>query len=161
MLGLIGKRIFSAIPSVIGVLVVTFLLTRALPGDPAAFFAGPAATQEAIEQVRHSLGLDKSLLQQFVVYLTDLAHGDLGNSVATGQSVLTEITTRLPASLELTLIALLVSVVIAVPLGVMAATKPGSLVDHACRIVTTAGVSLPAFFTGLLLIYVQIGRAHV
>src|SRR3546814_9555914 len=85
MLGLIGKRIFSAIPSVIGVLVVTFLLTRALPGDPAAFFAGPAATQEAIEQVRHSLGLDKSLLQQFVVYLTDLAHGDLGNSVATGQ----------------------------------------------------------------------------
>src|SRR3546814_13229628 len=55
------------------------------PGDPAAFFAGPAATQEAIEQVRHSLGLDKSLLQQFVVYLTDLAHGDLGNSVATGQ----------------------------------------------------------------------------
>lgn len=162
MLGLIGKRIISAIPSVIGVLVVTFLLTRALPGDPAAFFAGPAATQEAIEQIRHSLGLDKSLLQQFVVYLTDLAHGDLGNSVATGQSVLAEITTRLPASLELTLIALIVSVAIAVPLGVMAATKPGSLVDHACRIVTTAGVSLPAFFTGLLLIYIlyyQLGLA--
>jgi peptide/nickel transport system permease protein len=162
MLGLIGKRIISAIPSVIGVLIVTFLLTRALPGDPAAFFAGPAATREAIEQIRHSLGLDKSLLQQFVVYLGDLAHGNLGNSVATGQPVLTEIVTRLPASLELTLLGLIVSVAIAVPLGVMAATRPGSLVDHACRIVTTAGVSLPAFFTGLLLVYVfyyQLGLA--
>jgi len=154
MLRLIGKRLLGAVPSVIGVLVVTFLLTRALPGDPAAFFAGPAATPQAIEEVRKSLGLDKSLPEQFVVYLKDLARGDLGNSVATGQPVTTEIRTRLPASLELTLYGLLVSVLIAVPLGVLAATRPGSWIDHTCRVLTTAGVSLPAFFTGLLLVYV-------
>lgn len=154
MLRLIGKRLVGAVPSVIGVLIVTFLLTRALPGDPAVFFAGPAATQQAIEEVRKSLGLDKSLPEQFVVYLKDLARGNLGNSVATGQPVLTEIRIRLPASLELTLYGLLVSVLIAVPLGVLAATRPGSWIDHACRVVTTAGVSLPAFFTGLLLVYV-------
>lgn len=162
MLGLIGQRILGAIPSVIGVVIVTFVLTRALPGDPAAYFAGPAATAEAIEEVRRSLGLDKTLPEQFVVYLRELAEGNLGNSVATGQPVLTEIVTRLPASLELTLLGLLVSVLVAVPLGVMAATRPGSLVDHACRVVTTAGVSLPAFFTGLLLVYVlyyQLGWA--
>lgn len=162
MLGLIGKRIMTAIPSVIGVVIVTFLLTRALPGDPAAYFAGPAATPEAIAEVRKSLGLDKNLMEQFVIYLKELAQGDLGNSIATGQPVLTEIVTRLPASLELTLLGLLVSVLVAVPLGVLAATRPGSLVDHACRVVTTAGVSLPAFFTGLLLVYVlyyQLGWA--
>lgn len=162
MLGLIGKRIMTAIPSVIGVVIVTFLLTRALPGDPAAYFAGPAATPEAIAEVRKSLGLDKNLMEQFAIYLKELAQGDLGNSIATGQPVLTEIVTRLPASLELTLLGLLVSVLVAVPLGVLAATRPGSLVDHACRVVTTAGVSLPAFFTGLLLVYVlyyQLGWA--
>lgn len=83
MLGLIGQRILSAIPSVIGVVIVTFVLTRALPGDPAAYFAGPAATAEAIEEVRRSLGLDKTLPEQFVVYLRELAEGNLGNSVAT------------------------------------------------------------------------------
>lgn len=161
MLALIGRRIVSAIPSVIGVLVVTFLLTRALPGDPAAYFAGPAATPQAIEEVRRALGLDKTLLEQFVVYLKDLARGNLGNSIATGQPVLTEIATRLPASLELTLLGLIVSVLIAVPLGIAAATKPGSAVDHACRVVTTAGVSLPAFFTGLLLIYLLYYRLGI
>ncbi|WP_341911213.1 ABC transporter permease [Ferrovibrio terrae] len=154
MLRLIGKRLVGALPSVIGVLIVTFLLTRALPGDPAAFFAGPAATPQAIEEVRRALGLDKTLPEQFVVYLKDLSQGNLGNSIATGQPVLTEIRTRLPASLELTLYGLLVSVLIAVPLGVLAATRPGSWIDHLCRVMTTAGVSLPAFFTGLLLVYV-------
>lgn len=162
MLRLIGKRLVSAIPSIIGVLVVTFLLTRALPGDPAVYFAGPAASQEAIEQIRKSLGLDKSLPEQFLVYIADLARGDLGNSIATGRPVLVEVTTRLPASLELTLLGLIVSVAIAVPLGVAAATRPGSWIDHGCRLITTAGVSLPAFFSGLLLIYVlyyQLGWA--
>lgn len=154
MLLLIGKRLLSAIPSVIGVLVVTFLLTRALPGDPAAYFAGPAATPQAIAEIRKSLGLDKSLPEQFVVYVKDLARGDLGNSIATGRPVLEEVRSRLPASLELTLLGLVVSVGIAVPLGVLAATRPGSWIDHSCRVITTAGVSLPAFFTGLLLIYV-------
>lgn len=148
------KRVLAAIPSLIGVVIVTFLLTRALPGDPAAYFAGPAATKEAIEQIRATLGLDQPLIVQFFHYVTDLAHGDLGKSLTTGQPVADEIRARLPASAELTLLGLIVSMAIAIPLGIMAATRPGSFIDHTCRIVTTAGVSLPVFFTGLILVYV-------
>src|SRR4051794_30223744 len=154
MLGMILKRAMFAVPSLIGVVIVTFLLTRALPGDPAAYFAGPAATKEAIEQIRMKLGLDKPLIVQFGSYVNDLAHGDLGNSLTTGQPVGKEIKSRLPASAELTLLGLIVSVAIALPLGIFAATNPNSLIDHACRVVTTAGVSLPVFFTGLILVYV-------
>jgi dipeptide transport system permease protein len=154
MLMMILKRMMMAVPSLIGVVIVTFLLTRALPGDPAAYFAGPAATTEAIQQIRVKLGLDKPLYIQFVRYVDDLAHGDLGNSLTTGQPVGQEIKTRLPASAELTLLGLIVSVMIAVPLGILAATRPNSLIDHACRVIATAGVSLPVFFTGLILIYV-------
>src|SRR3954467_8929516 len=99
MLTMIGKRLLFAIPNLIGVVIITFLLTRALPGDPAAFFAGAAATQEAIEEVRKNLGLDRDLVTQFGFYLRDLAHGDLGMSHTTGQPVLKEIMTRLPASI--------------------------------------------------------------
>jgi ABC-type dipeptide/oligopeptide/nickel transport system permease component len=154
MLGMVLKRLALAIPSLIGVVIVTFVLTRALPGDAAAYFAGPAATAEAIEQVRVRLGLDKPLPAQFVDYVASLSRGDLGTSLTTGQPVLTEIRTRLPASAELTLVGLIVAMGAAVPLGILAALRPGSLVDHACRIVATAGVSLPVFFTGLILVYV-------
>src|SRR5271163_1256357 len=154
MLTMIGKRLMFAIPSLIGVVIVTFLLTRALPGDPAAYFAGPAADKAAVEQIRKKLGLDKPLIEQFFRYSIDLAHGDFGNSLTTGQPVATEIRNRLPASAELTLLGLLVSIVIALPLGVLAATRPGSWIDHLCRVTTTAGVSLPVFFTGLVLVYV-------
>ena len=154
MLMMILRRMMMAVPSLIGVVIVTFLLTRALPGDPAAYFAGPAATTEAIQQIRVKLGLDKPLYIQFVRYVEDLAHGDLGNSLTTGQPVGQEIKTRLPASAELTLLGLIVSVLIAVPLGILAATRPNSLIDHSCRVIATAGVSLPVFFTGLILIYV-------
>src|SRR2546423_5255156 len=154
MLRMLAKRMLIAVPSLVGVVIVTFLLTRALPGDPAVYFAGPAATKEAIEQIRVKLGLDKSLPEQFVRYVGDLARGDLGASLTTGQPVLAEIKSRLPASAELTLLGLLVSMAIALPLGVLAATRQGSLIDHFCRVVTTAGVSLPVFFTGLVLVYV-------
>ena len=154
MLNLILRRLAGAIPSVIGVVVVTFVLTRALPGDPAAFFAGPAATTEAVEEVRRALGLDRSLIVQFGYYLRDLAQGNLGNSLSTGQPVARELVTRLPASLELTLLGLLFAAIVAIPLGVLAATRPGSWIDHLCRLATTAGVSLPTFFTGLFLAYI-------
>src|SRR5271165_4870739 len=121
-----------AVPSLIGVVIVTFLLTRALPGDPAAYCAGPAATEQSIAEVRAKLGLDKPLPQQFLRYVSDLAHGDLGTSLTTGQPVVTEIRNRLPASAELTLLGLIGSIVIALPLGILAATKPNSLLDHAC-----------------------------
>lgn len=154
MLKVIGKRLLGALPNLAGVVVITFLLTRALPGDPAAYFAGGAATQEAIEQVRAQLGLDKPLPEQFFRYLADLARGDLGTSLTTGQPVLHELLTRLPASIEMVLLALALACVVALPLGVLAATRPGSWIDQLCRIVTTAGVSLPTFFTGLVLAYV-------
>jgi peptide/nickel transport system permease protein len=154
MLLMILKRMLIAVPSLIGVVIVTFLLTRALPGDPAAYFAGPAATKEAIEQIRVKLGFDQPLYVQFGRYVADLAQGDLGNSLTTGQPVGHEIKTRLPASAELTLLGLIVSMLIAVPLGILAATRPNSPIDHICRIVSTAGVSLPVFFTGLILVYV-------
>jgi dipeptide transport system permease protein len=154
MLTQIAKRFATAIPSVVGVIVVTFLLTHVLPGDTAAYFAGPAATPKAIEQVRHQLGLDRPLRVQFLHYVVDLGHGDLGTSLTTGQPVATEIANRLPASAELILTALVLSIAIAVPLGIVAALKEGSVIDHACRIIATTGVSLPVFFTGLLLVYV-------
>jgi len=156
------KRLLVAVPSLIGVVIVTFLLTRALPGDPAAYFAGPAATPQAIQEIRVKLGLDRPLIVQFGHYVDDLAHGNLGTSLTTGQPVASELRNRLPASAELTLLGLIVSIIIAVPLGILAATKPNSLLDHACRIVATAGVSLPVFFTGLILVYVfyyQLGWA--
>ncbi|MBS8259546.1 ABC transporter permease [Roseibium polysiphoniae] len=150
----IGLRIAQAIPVIFGVIVVSFILTRALPGDPAVYFAGAAADEASIAEVRSALGLDKSLPAQFWIYLTDLASGDLGQSISTGQSVASDLATRLPASLELTLISLVLSCSIAIPLGILAATCPGSAVDHLCRVLVTAGVSLPTFFTGVVLIYV-------
>src|SRR5258708_6986390 len=151
---LIFRRLATALPSLVGVVVVTFLLTRALPGDPAAYFAGPAATAQAIEEIRHRLGLDRSLPAQFIDYIGGLAPRDLRTSLPTGPPVVSEILTRLPASAELTLLGLAFAVSIAIPLGIFAATRPGSWIDHLCRVIATAGVSLPTFFTGLLLVYV-------
>jgi peptide/nickel transport system permease protein len=148
------RRAGQAIPVLFGVILVTFLLTRALPGDPAVYFAGPAADERSIQQIREALGLDRPLFEQFFVYLGDLATGDLGMSISTGQPVAAELLRRLPASLELTVGALLLSLLIAVPMGVLAATRPGRPVDHLCRIVATAGVSLPTFFMGLALIFI-------
>lgn len=151
---IIARRVLQALPVLAGIVVVTFLLTRALPGDPAVYFAGPSADARSIAQVRKSLGLDRSLPEQLLVYAGQLARGDLGQSISTGQPVLDELVRRLPASLELTLAALLLSIGIAVPLGILAATRPDSWIDHLCRVLTTAGVSLPTFFTGLGLVYV-------
>lgn len=154
MLGLLARRLAAALPTLAGVVVVTFVMTRALPGDPAAYFAGPAATREAVEEIRRQLGLDQPLWVQFGAYLADLARGDLGVSITTGQPVLADIAQRLPASAELTLLGLLIAAGLGVPMGVAAALRPNSWVDHLCRVIATAGVSLPTFFTGLLLIYV-------
>jgi peptide/nickel transport system permease protein len=154
MLKTLGDRLLTTIPALVGVILVSFLLTRVLPGDTAAYFAGPAATPQAIEEIRRELGLDRPLPEQFGRYVADLAKGNLGQSLTTGQPVLSDIASRLPASAELTLFGLVVSLLIAVPLGITAAVKQGSIVDHLCRIVATAGVSLPVFFTGLLLVYV-------
>ncbi len=147
-------RVLQAVPVVIGVVIVSFVLTRALPGDPAVYFAGAAADEASIQEIREALGLDRPMLEQFLIYVRDLLSGDLGRSISTGQPVSADLASRLPASLELTLTALLLSCAIAIPLGVLAATRPGSMIDHLCRVLVTAGVSLPTFFTGIVLIYV-------
>lgn len=148
-------RLLSAIPTLFGVVVVTFVITRVLPGDPAVFFASnPSMSADDVQQVRIALGLDKSLVQQFWIYLGALWQGDLGMSISTGQPVTTEMIKRLPASMELTLLAFVLAIIVAIPLGVLAALRPGSWIDQMCRITATLGVSMPTFVTGLILIYV-------
>ena len=157
------RRILGIVPTLFGVVVVTFLLTRLLPGDPAVFFANsPTADAATIRAIRESLGLDQPLWRQFMLYFSGLARGDLGVSVGTGQPVLHDLAQRLPASAELTIMAFLIAVAVALPLGIAAACNPRSLVDHACRLIGTAGVALPTFISGLLLIdlfYFRLGIA--
>jgi ABC-type dipeptide/oligopeptide/nickel transport system permease component len=150
----VWKRLLGTVPTLLGIVIITFLLSHALPGDPAAYFAGPAANADSIAQIRASLGLDKSLPEQFFKYLGDLARGDLGTSLTTGQPVLSDLVTRLPASLELTLCALIMAVAVALPLGLLAAMRPDSTVDHLCRGTITVSSAFPTFFIGLLLVYV-------
>jgi ABC-type dipeptide/oligopeptide/nickel transport system permease component len=153
LLWLVGGRILAALPVLAGVVVVTFVLTRMLPGDPAAYFSGPSDSFAAIEETRRALGLDKPLPVQFWLHVQGLAHGDLGRSFSTGRDVTTEILERLPASLELVSVAMILGAALAIPLGVLAAVRQGGFADQAVRVVTTAGVSLPAFFTGLMFIF--------
>lgn len=147
-------RLLAAIPTVIGVIIVTFALSRMLPGDPAAYFAGPAATEASIEETRKRLGLDHSIPEQFLLYLEGLAHGDLGKSLTSGQTVLDDIRSRLPASLELTIGALIFAIGFGIPLGLGAALKPGGWVDRLCSLVSTAGQAVPTFFLGLSFVFV-------
>ncbi len=139
----------------IGVVVLTFLLMRVLPGDPAVFFAsGPSAGQQEIEDLRREMGLDKPIPLQLALYLRDVATGNLGKSMTTGQPVVTDMARRLPASLELTFTALFIALLVSLPLGIVAALRPGSILDHAVRFICTLGVCMPTFVSGLLLIYV-------
>jgi peptide/nickel transport system permease protein len=146
-------RSVQSIPVLIGVVIISFVLTRALPGDPAVYFAGAAADEQSINEIRIAMGLDKTLYEQFFVYVKNLMQGNLGTSLSTGQPVLSDLTKRLPASIELTILSLILSSLISIPLGILAATRPDSWIDHLCRFLVTAGVSLPTFFTGILLIY--------
>src|SRR3954471_16433952 len=149
-----GRRLLSSLPALFGVLVFTFLLMRVLPGDPAVFFAsGPNAGQEEIEAIRREMGLDKPIPVQLGNYLADLARGNLGRSMSTGQPVVADLTRRLPASLELTFCALILALSLALPLGILAALRPNSIIDHGVRLLCTLGVCMPTFVSGLLLIF--------
>jgi peptide/nickel transport system permease protein len=148
-------RLLAALPVLAGVVVFTFVLMRLLPADPAAFFAtGPAMGPDEVEALRRQLGLDRTVIEQLVIYTRDLATGNLGRSMMTGQPVTADLALRLPASLELTIAGFLLALAVALPLGILAATRPDSLVDHLTRLIATAGVSMPTFVTGLLLIFV-------
>ncbi len=117
------KRILYAIPSIFIVIVLTFILTRVIPGDPARMLAGDTATPEMLSQVTQQLGLDKPLPIQFVNYLNGLIHGNLGYAWHTSSPVMTDFAARLPATLELALCSLLIAIVIGIPLGIIAAVK--------------------------------------
>jgi peptide/nickel transport system permease protein len=150
-----GRRFVSSLPALLGVVIFTFILMRVLPGDPAIFFAsGPNAGQAEIDELRRQMGLDKSILHQLVLYLHDIGSGNLGRSLTTGQPVLADIQQRLPASLELTFTALTLALLLAIPLGIAAALRPGTLVDHGVRFACSLGVCVPTFVSGLLFIYV-------
>jgi peptide/nickel transport system permease protein len=149
------RRIAGAVPLLIGVGIFTFILVRVLPGDPAAYYAtGPMATQEEIAQVRSALGLDRPLLEQLVRYFKDVSAGNLGRSLVTGQLVSHDLRERFPASFELTFVAMLLALAFSIPLGIVAAIRAGSWIDHIIRFVGTLGVSMPAFVAGIVLIFI-------
>jgi peptide/nickel transport system permease protein len=151
VLGFAARRLLALIPVLVLVLVIVFSLVRIIPGDPATVLLGPGATEQQIAALRLQLRLDRPVLLQFVEYVAGLFIGDLGASLKTGAPVLGEILQRLPATMELSLLATLAAILVGVPLGVLSATRPNSIFDHVTRIVSLVGVSMPAFLLALVL----------
>lgn len=145
------KRLVMAVFVLLSVSIVTFIIARVVPSNPAAAWVGSHPTKEQIEKATIELGLDKPLYIQYLRYMEGIASGDLGTSVTTRQPILTDIKTFLPATLELVLAGMLIAVVIGIPLGVLSGANKGSWLDHLTRLVSIAGVSMPAFLLGLLL----------
>jgi ABC-type dipeptide/oligopeptide/nickel transport system permease component len=145
------RRLLTSIFVLIGVSIITFFLARVVPSNAAALYIGPKARPEDIERVRKLLGLDRPLPVQYAYYMADLLHGDLGTSIGTKRPVLTEIIDRAPASLELLFTAMLFAVLIGIPLGVLSARWQGKPPDVVVRSLSIIGVSMPAFYLGLLL----------
>ncbi len=134
-----------------GLVLITFTISNVVPSDPAALAAGPDATRDMVATVRHEYGLDRPLPEQLLRYVTDLAHLRLGRSIQTGDDVTDDLARYFPATVELVLLAMAFAVVVGVPLGVFAATRRNSPIDHAIGIVSVSGVALPAFWAALLL----------
>jgi peptide/nickel transport system permease protein len=148
------RRLLVAIPTLWGVMTISFLLLRILPGDPAQAAAGPDATPEDIERLRQQLGFDRPLIVQYFSFLGNVVTGNLGISSRSGNPVTHEIAVRAPNSLYLALIALVVAVIVGCGLGVVAAIKRGTIVDLAVSGISVLGVSMPVYWTGLILIIV-------
>src|SRR4051812_41755758 len=142
------------IPALVGVVVCIFLLTRVLPGDPARTLAGEQADPATVDKIRSQMGLDQPLVVQFLRYLRDLAGGDLGFAWHTGQPVLTDFASRLPATIELAIVAVIISLLVGVPMGVISATRRDRPVDHASRVFSLLGASMPLFWLALMVIFV-------
>ena len=151
ILALIAKRLFWFVPTAAGLIAVVFFISRVIPSDPVALLAGETASREAIEALRTKLGLDRPLLVQLFDYYAQLLRGDLGISLFTTRPVSADLFARLPATIELTLAAMLIAVVFGIPLGVVSATKRNSLVDHVLRIVSVAGLAIASFWLALVL----------
>ncbi len=142
--------VVTMMATILGLLFVTFMIGRVMPIDPVLAIIGERATQAQYDQVYRELGLDKSLIVQFGIYLGDVLHGDFGKSIRTGQLVSDDIARVFPATLELASLGTLFGVVLGVPLGVVAAVRRGSWVDQLARFVGLIGYSMPIFWLGLM-----------
>lgn len=147
----IASRLGSALLVLFVLTIVVFLLTRVIPSDPASVFAGPKAPPEELDRIRERLGFDRPLIEQYFSHLFGLVTGDWGNSLVTRRPVLFEFATRLPATLELLLTAIVFALVVGVILGVIATRRPGGVADGIVRFFAIGGISMPAFWLGLLL----------
>lgn len=150
MLKFIIKRVISGIIVLFGVILITFVTTRVVPSKPELQWVGTRATEEQLIAAREELGLDKPLPVQFVIYLNDLLHGDMGLSLQTKRPVADEIKENLPATMELVLISTLLATILGLALGVVSASKKDRLPDHLARFFSVGTVSLPTFWTALL-----------
>ncbi|SEM58020.1 peptide/nickel transport system permease protein [Gemmobacter aquatilis] len=145
-----GSMLISLAATILGLLLVTFIIGRVVPIDPVLAIVGERATEAQIEAARVALGLDLPLWRQFLIYAWDALHGDLGQSIRTGQPVIEAVARHFPATLELATLATILGVIAGVPAGVLAATRPGSLADHVVRLVGLMGYSMPVFWLGLI-----------
>lgn len=145
------RRLLLLIPTVLGVTLVVFVMMRFIPGDPVTNMMGEMYSEEDARQLRRELGLDQPLVVQYVKWLLLLLRGDWGRSILTNRPVLADILYRLPVSLELIMLSMLVSLAIAFPAGIIAAVRPNTWKDYSAMMVAMAGVSIPEFFLGVLL----------
>lgn len=155
---LITRRMLLLLLVLFGVTVITFSVSHLVPGDPARMLVGQRASQEVVERMRHQLGLDRPVWEQYLRYMKDLMRGDLGTSIRTQRPVSEDLVIFFPATLELALTAMFLAVVVGIPLGIVSATRKDSLADHASRVVSVAGVSTPLFWLGLVVLLVFYGR---
>ncbi|WP_433957172.1 nickel ABC transporter permease [Cytobacillus horneckiae] len=149
----IFRRLFQTIPVIIGVTFVVFFIMQLVPGDPAVILAGEGASKETIDALREQLGLNQPLIIQYFDYLTSLFKGDFGTSLKSSQPVLDEILIRLPITMELAFVSILITIVLGMAAGIIAAIKPYSLQDVGVMLIALLGISLPSFWLGLMLMY--------
>ena len=150
------KRIGLFIPTVILVTVLVFVLMRIIPGDPALAIledeGGGSYTQEDLARLRHEIGTDRPIVVQYATWVSGVVRGDFGDSLWFKAPVMGELKDRIPTTVELAVFAMALAMVVAVPLGVVSAINPDSKLDYAARVFTLAGIALPTFFTGILII---------
>jgi ABC-type dipeptide/oligopeptide/nickel transport system permease component len=147
------RRLLHAAFVVFGVTLVTFVIARVLPGNPVYLLVGTRGDEETVRELTRRLGLDKPLVEQYWIYMKGLVQGDLGMAFTTSRAVTSDLGDRLPATLELAVVALLLALVIAVPLGVAAALRPRGVVERITDAVSAGGAAVPQFWLGLMLIY--------
>jgi peptide/nickel transport system permease protein len=158
------RRVLLLIPMLAGITVVSFVLSHAVPADPVTANVGEqaAADPAVVAAFRHRWGLDKPLYQQYLIYLWNLAHGDMGTSISTKQPVLLDLRQHLPATIELAIPAMAFGITVGVPLGIVSAVNRAKAIDEVARVVSMAGVSMPVFWLGLmamLVFYAHLGIA--